>query len=111
MFGKRYLDAEHPDRRVQVDNPDTFGIKQLELPPLGSPENPAIAYPKSTTRECIAGLIRSLTYRELMSISEEIVKNTSLLTRQNPDAPAQMDLARTLDDWAHMVKDEQEDFE
>ena len=66
MFEKRQ-DSQRVD--VNFNSPDTYGIK--ELPPLGSPENPAIAYPKPTTRECIAGLIRSLTYRELKQIEQE----------------------------------------
>lgn len=52
-----------------------------------------------TNREAIAILIRNLTYRELMQIATEIEKCTSYT-----------DIAQTLDDWAHMVKDEDDPY-
>ena len=56
-----------------------------------------------TYREQIAHLIRLLTYRELKIISQELIKcaNTQEVLTEPVDG-----IAQTLDDWAHMVKDE-----
>jgi hypothetical protein len=69
--------------------PDPFKEKDIPIPPI-------------STRQWIAKLIRELTYRELMQISTEIEKCVTL-KEDRLDR-----LAQTLDDWAHMVKEEDE---
>jgi hypothetical protein len=88
--------------RHQPDHqqPDFYGIKQLSddtgMRALVTDLNTVETV---TTRQHIAGLIRSLTYRELRQIATEIEKPML-------DQPEKWDIAQTLDDWAHMVKDE-----
>lgn len=53
-----------------------------------------------TYREQIAHLIRLLTYRELCQIADEIAHKCAV------SGAGEMDMAKSLDDWAHMVKDE-----
>jgi|SRR5579862_1386318 len=62
------------------------------------------AIPPFTTRQWIAKLIRELTYRELMQIGDEIKKCKQHLLIE----PETWNVAQTLDDWAHMVKEEDE---
>jgi hypothetical protein len=54
-------------------------------------------------RELIAQLFRELTYRELKQIAAEV---TSRLERTPNADGSDWDVAQTLDDWAHMVKEE-----
>ncbi len=59
--------------------------------------------PFETNREKIARLIRLLTYRELMQIADEFKKCS---TAYETDEPHDWNMAQTLDDWAHMVEEE-----
>ena len=63
-----------------------------------------------TTRERIAKLIRELTYRELKQIGDELHKNSATIQGDSPEEGT-FDMAQTLDDWAHMVKDEGENHD
>lgn len=90
-----------------TEGPDKFGIRKVNAltavaDALESEQvKPWKDPPQLTTREWIAKLIRELTYRELCQISDELRKcDASCLNESD------VNMAKILDDWAHMVQDE-----
>lgn len=59
------------------------------------------ADPVRTSRRWIAAFLLDLTFREMNQVADELRKNA---VQQNP--AGDLDLAATLDNWAHMVYDE-----
>ena len=80
--------------------PDIYGILDFNKV-LVKKDLEEVTLEGTTARECIAELIRQLTYRELKQIADEILK-CAVGDELGTDA------AQTLDNWAHMVKEEDE---
>lgn len=98
-----------------------YAPKQLRMPTVDTIEGEIREIIKKdpitptceTYREQIAHLIRLLTYRELKAIGDELFKNISpigdntlVISEEKTSDITEIDWAQTLDDWAHMVKEE-----
>lgn len=96
--------------RPEDGGPDRYGIKDISKEIAAEERLQKQVYasdpiPVQSRRQWIATLIRQLTYRELKQIGEEVNKCSAGYCSANE---IEMDMAQTLDNWAHMVKEEDE---
>lgn len=98
MSSKRYID-EFEVENIKDKSFQLGRQKMWDDSVIAVQDEPDCSVVFTTKRVEIATLIRKLTYRELMQIADELKKC------ENVNEPFST-MAQSLDDWAHMVKDE-----